>query len=308
MTKRICTVFSVIFSLFFISWVYADTNLPTPVDSSQSLNGIVAVVNQQVVTQTELDAAMQQGRHELAASANPAAIDDAHLRTMVLQQLINEKLQLEMASRAKITVSEAQVTQAIEKLAGNYHMTIAELKNKLQQQGMSYTAYRKMIHNQLLIHQVQQTAVGPQVSITDQDIANARAQYEAQTQNQQQFHMIDIVSDSKADAEHIAMQLKNGADINKVAPKATNDLGWQTADTLPTIFLAQLKHMQTGDVAGPIQAPNGFHVIKLIGMRGQSTTPSKAELQNFAYQMKMQKAVNNWLKQLRKTAYIKITP
>ena len=65
--------------------------------------------------------------------------------------------------------------------------------------------------------------------------------------------------------------------------------------------------MQKGDIAGPISAPNGFHVIQLVNVRGQTLpAPSQKELQNIAYQIKFQKEVKAWLKQLRKSAYVKV--
>src|SRR3990167_4747348 len=148
-------------------------------------------------------------------------------------------------------------------------MTLAQLKAELAQRHLSYTAYEKMIHDQMLMRQVEQSAVGNQVRLAPEDTQNALAQYQAQIKNQQSFHVIDIVKNTQAQAEKVMGELKNGADIKSVAPNSTTDLGWQTSNTLPSIFLQQLSNMQTGDVAGPIQAPNGYHVIKLVGVQGQ---------------------------------------
>ena len=297
MTKRTRVLFALIFSVFFIHAAIA----------AESLNGVVAIVNNSVITQTELDGAMAQAKQQLAASANPKALSDAKLKQMVLQQLIDEKLQLELAERAKITVSDQQVTQAIQHIAQGYHFTVPQLQEKLKQQGMTYASYRKMIHKQLLMHQVQQSAIGSKVNVTPQDVSVVSAQYQAQMKNQQAFDVIDILVDTKQQADQILAQLKSGKDINSVAPNNTKDLGWKTADTLPSVFLQQLITMQTGDVAGPIQAPNGFHVIKLMGMHGNSATPTALQLKNMAYQMKFQKEVDKWMKTIRKTAYIKMT-
>lgn len=297
MTKRTYVFFALIFSIFFIHTAIA----------AENLDGVVAIVNSSVITQSELNAAMAQAKQQLAASANPNALSDTKLKQMVLQQLIDEKLQLELAERAKITVSDQQVTEAIQHIAQGYQLTVPQLKEKLQQQGMTFTAYRKMIHKQLVIHQVQQSAIGNKVNITPEDMKTALAQYQSQMKSQQAFDVIDILVDTKQQAEQIIGQLKNGADINTIAPNNTKDLGWKTADTLPSVFLQQLVNMQTGDVAGPIQAPNGFHVIKLVGMHGNAATPTTIQLKNMAYQMQFQKAVADWMKTIRKTAYIKIS-
>jgi len=306
MTKRLHTFFAIICGVFLTSYAMASTHLPTPAPSTQNLDSVVAVVNQEIITQSELNKSLVNARQELAASANPNAVNDAQLQHMVLQQLIDQKLQLQLAKQADITVSDAEVTKAIERIAANNQLTLTQLKNKLQQEGMDFNTYRNMIHKQLIIHQVEQNAVANRVQVNADDIKNALTQYQSQAGEQQQFHVIDILANSKQQAEKLLVQLKNGADMNTLAPKNTTDLGWQTTNTLPQIFLQQLSHMKSGDIAGPIQAPNGFHVIKLAGVQGQSNQPNKMQLQNMAYQMKFQQAVNTWMKKIRKTAYIKI--
>ena len=159
----------------------------------------------------------------------------------------------------------------------------------------------------MLLQKAEESAVGGQIHVTASDIKNALKQYRAHVGNQQMLHVIDVNVPTKEQAQQIAVQLKNGMDPNKIAASNTKDLGWQTQNTLPTLFLQQLTHMSPGDVAGPIQAPNGFHVLKLVGERGnQSASLTNVQLKNIAYQMKMQKAVEKWLQKVRKTAYIKI--
>src|SRR3990167_3321266 len=120
-----------------------------------------------------------------------------------------------------------------------------------------------MIHKQILLHEVQQKAVAEKVgSVTQADLQKASAMYQSQVGAQKQYHIIDIVVPTKQQAQQIMMQLKNGTAIDKVAPKETTDLGWQTQNTLPTLFLQQLSSMKQDDIAGPIQAPNGYHVIQ----------------------------------------------
>lgn len=297
MTKRFFSFSALIFSLLCMPYAIA----------SQPLNSVVAVVNSDVITQSELNHGIASAQQQLAASPNPSAINKMQLRKMVLQQLIDDKLVLELAKQANITVTEHQVSQAIQHIAAGNQMTVAQLQAALKQQNANWAAYRKMIHKQLVIHQVQQHAVGAHVQITAQDKQKARAEYQSAMQTQQQFHVIDIVADTKKDAQQILAQLHKGANINTVAPKSTTDLGWQTAQTLPTIFVQPITTMKAGDLAGPIQAPNGFHIIQLAAVRGQATTaPSKAQLQNMAYEIALQRAVKKWIVQLRKTAYIKI--
>lgn len=285
----------------FCVWVISATV------TAESLNSVVAVVNQGVITQNDLDFALSQAKHELAETKTPNTPPDAQLRNIVLQQLINRKIELELADEAHITVSHAKVIDTIAKIATENHLTRDALKQKLQQRGLSFDAFKKNLEEQLRIQKVQESAVGSQIQITPADIANARAQYQTQMNNQQMYHVIDINVPSATQAQHIATQLKKGKNINDFR-KNMNDLGWHAISTLPTLFTDALSHMSPGDVAGPIQAPNGYHVLKLLAQRGaQTTAPTTAQLKNYAYQLKMQQAVQTWLEKVRKTAYIKIT-
>lgn len=295
-------IFTVVFGIFVL------LTAPVSLADVESLNSVIAVVNKEIITQAELNAAEAQAKQQLAASANPNALSDTKIRQMVLKQLIDQKLQLEIAKNANLSVSDAQTNQAIEHIAKQNNITVSALKDKLEQQGIKFSTYQKLIHDQMLVHLVQQNAVGEKVHVTDADIQAARQAYQSEMASQQQgFHIIDMVATTKDEAKKIAAQLKNGVSIETAAPNQSKDLGWRTAATLPTLFLDQLKTMQTGDISTPIEAPNGYHILKLVGTQGPSSgAPTKAQLQNVAYQMQFQKAVEEWMTEIRKTAYVKV--
>ena len=284
--------FTLFFGLFFSVGILA-----------QNLNSVVAVVNDSVITRSELNNAVAKAKQQMAASRNPKAIDDTKLQKMVLQQLIDEKIVLELAKRAKMTITDKQVNDAIQHIADDNHISVTQLKQALAQEGMNFDDYHAMIQKQLLIHQVEQSAVGNEIHVTPADIAAAKKQFQQQggaTQGQQ-YHVIDGVSSTQADAEKMMVAMKKGDKVD------ANDMGWQTVNSLPSLFVDQLKNMAAGDVAGPIKAPNGYHVIKLVEVRGPQNKLTDEQFKNIAYQMQFQKAVEKWLKVVRKTAYIQIT-
>lgn len=294
-------------TLLLFSTLTLASQLAATAPTAKALNSVVAIVNNDVITNNELTKAITAAKAQLAASQNPGAISESKLRDMVLQQLIDEKLVLEVAKRANMTVTDEQVTQAVSHIAAANHMTLEQLKSQLQAHQTSYTQYRQLIQKQILIHEVEQSAIGNNIHITPQDIQNARIAYQSQPSGFESFHLIDILCNTQQDAQNTMLALKAGKTVQAAAPDNATDLGWQTAATLPTIFIDQIAHMQPGDIAGPVQAPNGFHVIKLIGVRGGNTSaPTQAQLQNLAFQMQSQKAVKKWLKTLRKTAYIEM--
>lgn len=280
--------------------------LPMPTTSTENLNRVVATVNNDVITQDEFNAALTQASQQLAASANPNAMDPDKLKEMVLQQLIDQKLQLELAAQANLTVTNAEVSQAISRIAEGYHFTPSQLKEKLAQEGMSYDAYQKLIHKQLLVHKVQESAIGAGVTVTDQDIQTVRTQYQAHMNAQRAFHIIDAVCPDEKTATQVIKELQQGKNSKNIREATVKDLGWKTGNDLPNVFLATVSSMKPGDISKPIQAPNGLHVLQLVAVKGNDSAISEAQLRNYAYQMKFQQAVEKWLKTVRKTAYIKI--
>src|SRR3990167_6735817 len=127
-------IFCLALSCFLISAVASADSLPTPANSTQNLDSIVAVVNSGVITQNELDTAVAHAKAQIVASNNPQALDTAKLQQTVLQQLIDEKLELEIAKRANVKVSNEKLNQAIQMIAKQNHLTLTQLKSKLQEQ------------------------------------------------------------------------------------------------------------------------------------------------------------------------------
>src|SRR3989344_4858354 len=112
------------------------SDLPTPAPTHQTLNSVVAIVNNDVITQDAFDVALAQAKIQFAADKE--ALDETRLKQMVMQQLINQKLQLQIAERAHITVSDKKVSQAIASIAIASHLTVAQLKTKLAKEKISY--------------------------------------------------------------------------------------------------------------------------------------------------------------------------
>lgn len=304
-----------ILSSFFLPTTFAQTNLPTPISAVQNLDGIAAVVNDDVITQSELNNAIARAKKQMTPE-QASHVTDSQLKEMLLKQLIDEKLQLAMAKRANITISTDQLNKAIAHVVSANHITLSELKAKLSAEGISFSDYQSALRKQMLIHQVQMGAVGHTVNVSEQDMQTYLDKYKSQLAHATKYHVLDVLIPVDTDKKDLIEKAKQKAmTITSLWKKGKNpdendtaDLGWQTIDTLPTLFLDRLKQMKSGEIAGPIQAPNGFHVIKLVAVKTpRENMPSKAELQNMVYQIKFQKAVGKWLEKERKAAYIHIT-
>lgn len=290
---------------FFMSSVFA----------AEPIDGVAAVVNNEVITQQELNNAITGTTHRIAQSGMQMPPADV-IKSKVLEQMILQKLQVQIAKRAKVTATEAEVDEAIANIAKNNHITVAELKGKVAQEGTSYAQFRDTIKNQIILNKVQREAVMSKVKKpTEKEVQAMYKQLQQQSQGAAQFHVLDVVipTEDGSLAENIHAKMQQGAnpeDITKQYSQTKfNDLGMQASNNLPEIFLSQLQTMRVGQVSSVIKAPNGFHVLKLVAIDKKAAT-QKVTLEQakmMVVQQQFQKALQDWLAQLRQSAYVKIT-
>jgi len=305
-----------------------DLKKDTIVTQGQPIDRIVAIVNDSVITDNELNVHVNQIRLQIEKRQMQLPPENI-LRKQVLQHMIDTELQLQMAKQAGIEVDNHDVDEAIQKVAERNHVTLEQLQKTVQSEGgMSWKSYRNSIKKELMISRLEQKAAG-QIIVTDQqvdDYLNSNSLRSADS-----FHVQDIliplpstptseqVQKGEAQAEHIIKQLKAGANFNQLALAESSgqdalqggDLGFRKLAELPEAFAARVVAMKPGDIAGPIRTPNGLHVIKLVEVQGGSTgnkvNPNqKEQVRNLLYQRKFNEAIENWMQRLRSAAYIKI--
>lgn len=271
------------FCLFFILNAKA-------ANSPQLLDRVVAVVNDDVITQTELSHRITAARKELAATNTPITSQEK-LQTQVLNQMIDHTLELQMAKRYGIDISEAALNQAIEDIGSRNHVTLTTLQTMVTHTGMTWTEYRKQLKDQMLVRELLERAVGSSIHITAQEIKNAMNSPEYLNRNVSEYDLGDILiplseepsslelHQATEKANKILAQLKNGAKFNALAATHSSgstafsggDLGWKSLSDLPTVFENIVKKMKTDDITGPIRTGNGLHIIKLLGVKEKHT-------------------------------------
>lgn len=273
-----------------------------PALQAATLDTIVAVVNEAVITQSQLNQEITLAREQMLASHTPVP-PPAVLRQKMLQSLINKQLQLQVAKKEGLTVSDADVDHAIDRIAQGNGITAQQLKIKVQQQGINYDKYRNEIREQMIISQLQQREVAPKVVITEQEVTDFLPTMKKQLATKPAAHVVQSgqviyhvqdylialpenptpqqVSDALQKAQVILTKLRAGEDMQK-QKLLMADLGWRKADDLPTLFVASIKPLSVGGFAGPVRAPNGYHILKLVGLRGGDTAaPANSTPANF---------------------------
>lgn len=265
---------------------------PHTVQAAQApLDTVVAVVGDDVITQSELNKEVGYIKIQLKRNNTPLPTD-AELDSQVLQRLIDQKLELQMANKLDITVDDATVDQAIADIASKNQMSVDGLKQTLRNDGINYDFYRNQVREQILVQQLLQREVAPRVYISQQDVENILNSkgYQQTQQGAVQYNIEDILialpeepsSDDLAaankKANNIIRQLRAGANFNQLAAANSNgdealqggSLGWRTPEQLPEIFVEAVQGLNQGDVSQPLRAGNGIHVLRLVGVKSSN--------------------------------------
>jgi peptidyl-prolyl cis-trans isomerase SurA len=308
--------------LVFPLWVNAAEQ--TKAEQEVDLDRVAAIVNDEVITESTLDKFMEQTYAQMMRMHSKLPSETA-FRKNVLNQLINKTLQLQITKRSHINVTDQEVDSAIEHVMAQNHMSEKEFQEEIDHQGLSKDQFKAQIRESLVIQKLQESAVRNKVTITEKEIDDYLKSQEKENATRQEYHLSRILiplpeepttqqlQATKVRAEGIYRQLKNGADFTKTATENSSSdslegggLGWKKFAELPSIFTESVKQMKVNDIVGPIQAPNGFHIIKLVETRSGDNQLSRDKVRNMMYQRKMAEKVQEWLNQIRSTSYIKI--
>ncbi len=299
-------------------------------ESGQNLDQIVAVVNDDVVTTSELNHAMKVAKMQMSQQHLSAPAESA-MRKQVLDQLVNKKLQMQIAKQVGINVTDMELDQAIQKVADVNHMSIQDLYRRLTAEGMAVDDYKDELHDQLTIQKLQQQEVINRITISPEEVNSFMRSKMWQSNSSNEYHLQDILiplSDSptsneitaaKKHAEDVVTRLNKGQSFEAVAASESSDsnalkggdLGWRKLPEIPSAFAEQVAHMSAKEIAGPIQTSNGFHIIRLAALRAVASSegaPSKAQIENLLLQQKFEQAIASWVSKLRSQAFINMNP
>lgn len=298
---------------------------------NEPLDRIIAVINDTVITQSELNEAMQTAQKQLMSSNISLPPQDV-FRKQVLDQLINKKLQMQAAEQMNIKVTDTDVDKALKTIAQQNKFTVSELYQKVTETGMSTKQYRKEIHDAILLQQIQQQAVASRITISPQEVDDFIHSKSWQAFNSKEYHVKDIlipipetptpqqISDAKNRADGLITKIHKGLNFNEAAAAESGennalqggDLGWRKLPEIPTAFSNDLIHMQIREVTGPIQTQNGFHILMLDGIRNiaarKNLAQEKQQVQQLIFQRKLEEGIQNWTSKIRSEAFINLHP
>lgn len=277
-----------------LAGVLAALMASTPVaaqNNLQPLDRIAAVVNEEVILQSELDRAVKNISAQYANQPGQLPPREV-LERQVLERLVLVRLQVARAAETGIRVSDDELNNAVAAVAQQNNVTVDALRQRLAAEGMSFSDFRNSIRDEITVQRLRQSFGQNRVQVSESEIDAAIA---AQANNTQ-YHLAHILVGlpDGATAEQIATGQKkiegvkglvdrNELDFSAAAVRYSDspnaleggDLGWRSLDEIPGAFAQMLKTMAPGQVVGPIRGPSGFQLLKLVEVRDGSQAAAK---------------------------------
>lgn len=266
---------------------------PASAQTLQPLDRVAAVVDEDVILQSELDRAVHNVTAQYAS--NPGQLPPpAVLRRQVMERLVLTKIQVAKANDSGIRVSDDELNSAVASIAQQNGTTVDGLRQRLAADGLGYEDFRASIREEITVQRLRQSFAQSRIQVSEAEVDAALA---AQASGGAQYHLAHILVGlpDGATAEQIATgqqkadgvkQLleRNEMDFAAAAARYSDspnaleggDLGWRSLDEIPSAFVDMLKGMQAGQVVGPIRGPSGFQLLKLVEVRDAAQAEAKS--------------------------------
>lgn len=281
--NRLFPLLPTMWALWFAIPGYAAT--PTP-PAADPIDRILIVVNDEIVTAREVETRLSTVRTRLSAQKVSLPPDNI-LRRQVMERMVVERLQLQAARQAGLSVSDERLERAIRQIAEQNRKSPEDLRRESDKEPGGYRTFREELRAQLLIQQLTEREINNRISVSEADVENFLAGQSGQDSGAEYniAHILIALPESaspeaialaRKKAEDVLAELKKGVDFGQLAVAHSQGqnalegggLGWKHAGQLPDLFVNALRTMPPGTYSGVLRSPNGFHLLRLIARRG----------------------------------------
>ena len=248
---------------------------------------IVAVVNKEVVTASELRERVAYAERELKRQGTPAP-EPALLERQVLERLILDKAQLQLATESGVRVDEVQLDRSIERIAENNNLTLAAFRKALEADGVQMDKFREEVRRQIIMQRLREREVDERIEVSESEIDLYLEEQKTGGAERVEYNVAHIlvrlpeqasperIAQARSRAEKARDEARTGADFGRLAASYSDagdalqggQMGWRAADRLPELFATALQAMKPGEVSDVLRSPGGFHVLRLVERRG----------------------------------------
>lgn len=255
-------------------------------DNYIELDRIVAVVNDDVIVQSDLDRQMRTVVAELRRKGTQLPPREL-VERQVLERLVLKRLQLQLAERTGVRVDDELLNQAVQDIAERNNLTLGQFREVLERDGYDFGAFREDIREKLVLEQLRRRQVDNRIQVTDREVADLLRTYAHQTGEGREYHLAHIliatpdaaspedIQTQRERAEKTLQRLRDGADFAQVAVEVSDaqdaldggELGWRKQDQLPSVFADVVPRLTVGQMSEVLRSASGFHIVKLLDER-----------------------------------------
>ena len=248
---------------------------------------IVAIVNKEVVTASELRERVAYAERELKRQGTPAP-EPALLERQVLERLILDKAQLQLGVESGVRVDELQLDRSIERIAENNNLTLAAFRKALEADGVQIERFREEVRRQIIMQRLREREVDERIEVSESEIDLYLEEQKTGGPERVEYNVAHIlvrlpeqasperIAQARSRAEKARDEARAGADFGRLAASYSDagdalqggQMGWRPADRLPELFATALLAMKPGEVSDVLRSPGGFHVLRLLERRG----------------------------------------
>jgi peptidyl-prolyl cis-trans isomerase SurA len=260
--------------------------LPPASTNANVIDAIYVVVNDEVITKNEVRNRVAQIVQRMK-SQNAQMPDPADLQRQVVEAMIVERAQIQLAKEYGVKVDDTQLDRAIARIAEGQKMSVQDMRNQMEKEGLPFSQFREEIRNEIMTTRLREHEVDSKIQVSDAEVDTYLAAEKAAAADKVEMDIAQIlvgipqnaspeqIAARKARADEVVRQLRTGADFAKMAttysdaPDALKGgaIGWRDPDRLPPLFATELRKLKPGQVTPVIKSNTGFHILKLNDKR-----------------------------------------
>lgn len=271
---------------------------PAAAGTPQAIDSIAVIVNDDVITRNELAARIKSVEQRMKAQ-NVALPPPADLQRQLLERMIVERAQMQLAKEMGVRVDDATLDRAIGRIAEQQKMTLQQLRDQMEKEGTTFAAFREEIREEIVLQRLREREVDAKIQISDAEVDSYLEAEKAAAQGQTEMNLSQImiripdnaspeqIGAQRARAEEVMRQLRSGADFAKLAATYSDaadalkggEIGWRVGDRLPPLFADALDKLRPGQVTPLIKSAGAFHILKLVERRSVAEGQAAAAVQ-----------------------------
>ena len=239
------------------------------------LDRVAIIVDDGVIMESQIDSGLANIilRYEEQNIPKPNQDD---LKEQVIESLIVEELQLQMANRAGVRISDSELNESVIRIANNNQMELQEFINYLESNGDSYEELRENVRKQMIIQRVQRGRVGSEIGITEKEFQAFLATDESLVSLEPELLIKQILVKNLNQANKVVLRIENGEDFSDIAKDISissnasdgGTMQWRKAVDMPKLFSDALSKKDVGYITKPLESGAGYHILKLVDKKG----------------------------------------